>query len=183
MFVRNFFYSRKYSEYTELRAYINKYFWPISFISNKEKRESLEKKLQLLQYGCATFVMTLVISALMYCFYPMVEPISGQKSLPLRLWFPFDANPNIIHYILFCMLTCNGVLGCIWIAATDLLFIYFTSHLVVQINILRELVENINHINLDDEDNDHSLIDDEVYQNLIYDRLKICTKHHEKLLT
>lgn len=118
-----------------------------------------------------------------YCLnmYPLVETPKGVKRLPNPLWTPFDTNSSPFHEVLYVFLVWNQVLTILGNGFFDFTYDCAAQHLCAQLLLLQEQLKKIT-IGIMPRASDLEKFNSEYFQREVTKRLKICVKHHSKLL-
>lgn len=126
-------------------------------------------------------LITSVICLLLLILFPLVDMPEGVRPLPNIIWTPFDTNPSPLHEIFYITLIWNLSLSVIGNAFYDILYVYSLQHLFVQFILLKELIINIT-TGIMEKYPDLEKFESDYFQKTVSERLKICVRHHSKLL-
>ncbi|XP_023312511.1 uncharacterized protein LOC108914449 [Anoplophora glabripennis] len=110
-----------------------------------------------------------------------MEMPKGVKRLPNPVWTPFDTNVSPLYEILYFLLVCSQVLTVFGNGYYDFAYGSATQHLCAQLLLLKEQLKNIT-VGIMPHASDLEKFHSGYFQKRVMERLKICVRHHCRLL-
>ncbi|KAJ8940318.1 hypothetical protein NQ318_014392, partial [Aromia moschata] len=139
-------------------------------------RKNCSLIMNLFYVGVACAVVVIVPVAA----FPLVR-LPGKKPLPYVILVSFDTDLSPLYQILYALMTWDIVVSVFGNLFNDSFYFYAAQHLIVQLELLKDLIRNISE-GIMDESSDLDRFDSKYFQKEVMERLKICAQHHWKLL-